>query len=178
MAKILLIQGANLTFLGRREPQIYGSTTPNRMIVLLGGRAAESLVFDEVSTGAADDLAKATEIARSMVVRYGMDPKLGLVAYEPEAAPLLGVPAGTDWRPRHYGEEMAAAIDNAVRSLVDTAFAKAVAILSANRPLLDRAATDLLSKETLSEDELRAVAKELAPAETLEGRPALAAADG
>jgi cell division protease FtsH len=150
----------------------------NRMIVLLGGRAAESLVFDEVSTGAADDLAKATEIARSMVVRYGMDPKLGLVAYEPEAAPFLGVPAGTDWRPRHYGEETAGAIDNAVRSLVDTAFAKAVAILSANRPLLDRAATDLLSKETLSEDELRAVAKELAPAETLEGRPALAAADG
>jgi cell division protease FtsH len=149
----------------------------NRMIVLLGGRAAESLVFDEVSTGAADDLAKATEIARSMVVRYGMDPKLGLVAYEPESAPLLGVPAAADWHPRHYGEETAAAIDNAVRGLVDAAFARAMTILSANRSLLDRAATDLLSKETLSEHELRAVAQELAPLDTLEGRPALAAAD-
>ena len=59
----------------------------NRMTVLLGGRAAESLIFDEVSTGAADDLAKATEIARSMVVRFGMDPKLGQVSYETEAAP-------------------------------------------------------------------------------------------
>jgi len=88
------------------------------MTVLLGGRASESLFFGEVSTGAADDLAKATEIARSMVVRFGMDPKLGQVAYEPEAAPLLGMPAGADWRPRRYGEETARAIDTAVRDLM------------------------------------------------------------
>ena len=89
----------------------------NRMSVLLGGRAAESLVFENVSTGATDDLAKVTEIARSMVVRFGMDPKLGQVAYETDTAPLLGMLAGADWRPRHYGEETAGAIDTAIRDL-------------------------------------------------------------
>jgi len=148
----------------------------NRMTVLLGGRAAESLVFDEVSTGAADDLAKATEIARSMVVRFGMDPKLGQVAYEPETAPLLGAPGGADWRPRHYGEETAAAIDNAVHGLIDSVFGRAVEILTANRPLLDSAASELLEKETMSEDDLRAIAGKLAPSERPERRPALAAA--
>jgi cell division protease FtsH len=147
----------------------------NRMTVLLGGRAAESLVFDEVSTGAADDLAKATEIARNMVVRFGMDPKLGQVAYEPETAPLLGAPGAADWRPRHYGEETAAAIDNAVHGLIDSVFGRAVEILTANRPLLDSAASELLEKETMSEDDLRAIAGKLAPSEKPERRPALAA---
>jgi len=133
----------------------------NRMTVLLGGRAAETLVFDEVSTGAADDLSKATEIARSMVVRFGMDQALGQVTYEPEAAPLLGAPGGSDWRPRRYGEATATAIDTAVRGLIDTAFQKAVAILTTNRVLLIQAAAELLAKETLSALELRAVAEKL-----------------
>jgi cell division protease FtsH len=131
----------------------------NRMTVLLGGRASESLAFDEVSTGAADDLAKASAIARSMVVRFGMDAQLGQVAYEPETAPLLGTPPGADWRPRHYGEETAGAIDIAVRGLIDAAFKKAVSILAANRALLDEAAKDLLTKETMSGDDLKAVVK-------------------
>jgi len=136
----------------------------NRMTVLLGGRAAESLIFDHVSTGAADDLVKATEIARGMVTRFGMDPKLGQVSYEPETAPLLGTPSGADWRPRHYGEETAAAIDIAVRGLIDTAFKNAVTILTANRALLEKAAAELLAKETLSADDLRAVAEQVSPA--------------
>jgi cell division protease FtsH len=135
----------------------------NRMTVLLGGRASEGLAFDEVSTGAADDLAKATEIARSMVVRFGMDQKLGQVSYEPETVPLLGVPGGADWRPRRYGEETAAAIDTAVRELVDAAFQRADAILTANRVLLDQAAKELLAKETLSTQDLQAVAAKLTP---------------
>jgi cell division protease FtsH len=133
----------------------------NRMTVLLGGRAAESLIFDEVSTGATDDLAKATEIARSMVVRFGMDPKLGQVTYEPESAPLLGMPAGADWQPRHYGEATADAIDTAVRELIDRAFQKATAILTANRDLLDETAKTLLARETLSGDDLGKVAASL-----------------
>lgn len=133
----------------------------NRMTVLLGGRAAETLVFDEVSTGAADDLGKATEIARSMVVRFGMDEALGQVAYEREAAPLLGGPEGADWRPRRYGEETAAAIDAAVRGLIDSAFQKALAVLTTNRALLGQAATELLAKETFSAAELRTVAEKL-----------------
>ena len=66
----------------------------NRMTVLLAGRAAESLIYDEVSTGAGDDLVKATDIARGMVVRYGMDPTLGQVSYEPETASVMQVPGG------------------------------------------------------------------------------------
>jgi cell division protease FtsH len=150
----------------------------NRMTVLLGGRAAESLVFEEVSTGAADDLAKATDIARSMVVRFGMDPKLGQVAYEPEAASLLSMPGGGDWRPRHYGEATATAIDTAVHELIDRAFQKAVAILTANRALLDQVAADLLAKETLSGDQLQAVADKLAPRGAVPMGPAIAALRG
>ena len=136
----------------------------NRMTVMLGGRAAESLCFDQVSTGAADDLVKATDIARNMVVRFGMDPKLGQVSYEPETSPLLGTPSGMDWQPRRYGEETAAAIDAAVRGLIEAAFRSAVTILTANRTLLDKAAVQLLAKETLSGDELRIVADQVSPA--------------
>ena len=135
----------------------------NRMTVLLGGRAAESLIYAQVSTGASDDLARATDIARSMVVRFGMDPKLGQVSYEPESRAPLGTPAGADWRPRSYGEETAAAIDDAVRALIDEAFHGAVAILTAHRGLLDRAATDLLAKETLSADDIRLIASKFDP---------------
>jgi len=129
----------------------------NRMAVLLGGRAAERLVFDEVSTGAADDLAKATAIARSMVVRFGMDEGLGQVAYEPEAVSPLGMPNASDWRPRQYGEQTAAAIDAAVRGLVESAFERAAAILRTHRALLDEAAAELLARETLSGEELAAI---------------------
>ena len=101
--------------------------------------------------------------------------KLGQVAYEPDPAPLLGVPGGADWRPRHYGEEIAAAIDVAVHGLIDTAFGSAVEILTANRLLLDSAASELLAKETMSEDDLRGIASKLAPCEKPERRPALAA---
>ncbi|MEX3634579.1 ATP-dependent zinc metalloprotease FtsH [Paraburkholderia sp. BR14320] len=133
----------------------------NRMTVLLGGRAAERLVFAEVSTGAADDLAKATGIARSMVVRFGMDPTLGQVTYEPETSSALGISTDAQWRPRQYGEQTATAIDMAVRELIDTAFQRASSILQANRALLDEAAKDLLSKETLSGDDLQALAGRL-----------------
>ena len=143
----------------------------SRMTVLLGGRAAESLVYEDVSTGAADDLAKATDIARSMVVRFGMDKKLGQVTYEPEAAPFLGMPAGADWRPRNYGEETAGAIDTAVRELIDTAFQRAASILAANRTLLDSAAKDLLAQETFSAQELRTIAAKLALAAVGEKMP-------
>jgi cell division protease FtsH len=135
----------------------------NRMMVLLGGRASESLFYEEVSTGATDDLSKATDIARSMLGRFGMDERLGQVTYEPEAPALLGAPAGADWRPRHYGEATADAIDNSVRELIDTAFKRAVEILTANRSLVDAAVKDLLAKETLSAEDLQGIAGKLAP---------------
>jgi cell division protease FtsH len=128
----------------------------NKMAVLLGGRAAEHVVFRHVSTGAADDLAKVTDIARSMVMRYGMVEKLGHVAYEAEKRLFLGVPDGLS-RGRDYSEETARDIDRAVRALVEAAFEKAAALLGHRRELLERGAQELLQKETLGEEQLRAL---------------------
>ena len=148
----------------------------NRMSVLHGGRAAESLVFENVSTGATDDLAKVTEIARSMVVRFGMDPKLGQVAYETDTAPLLGMLAGADWRPRHYGEETAGAIDTAIRDLWTGPSRRPDRFCRRIVHLLDQAAAELLSEETMSGEDLWGVSARLAPAATSAKGPALAAA--
>jgi cell division protease FtsH len=123
----------------------------HRMLVLLGGRAAEHAVYGHLSTGAANDLSKATDIARSMVTRYGMGDALGPVTYEPEPDGFLGQLGGAR---RLYGEETAREIDVAVRDLVRSAFERARAILVANRALLDEGAQALLAKETLGGDEL------------------------
>jgi len=125
----------------------------NRMAVLLGGRAAESIVFSEVSTGAADDLVRATDIARSMVVRFGMTTELGQVSYEPETAHFLTGQA-SQWRPRSYGEGSADAIDQKVKQLVDDAFTRARKVLENNRSLLNKCAAELLAHETLDRDAL------------------------
>jgi cell division protease FtsH len=90
-----------------------------------------------------------------------MDKRLGQVTYEDDSAPLLGIQASGDWRPRHYGEATAGAIDAAVRALADEAFQIAVRILTANRKLLDEAADDLLAKETLSAEDLALIAARL-----------------
>ena len=136
----------------------------HKMTVLLGGRASESLVFDEISTGAADDLAKATAIARSMVARFGMAPELGQITYENDPSPMLqgGMEA---WQPRRYSEASAAAIDQAVRELVERAYERARDILEHQRAALDRTAEALLSRETLSGPELVAIVHESHPAD-------------
>ncbi len=125
-----------------------------KMAVLLGGRAAESVVFDQVSTGAADDLAKVTEIARSMVTRYGMVESLGQVSYEDEQNRFIGVPAGLVGSDRRYSEETARMIDVSVRSLVDGAFEQSLVKVRQARAALDHAAEVLLAKETLDGPEL------------------------
>ena len=134
----------------------------NKMAVLLGGRAAEEVVFDHLSTGAANDLAKVTEIARSMVMRYGMVKSLGHVAYEEERPPFLGGPLPSGHR--EYSEATAREIDVAVRQIVDGTYEKAISILRRERALLERWALKLLDKETLVERELdelrRAVARD------------------
>ncbi len=127
-----------------------------RITVLLGGRAAESLMFPDISTGAADDLMRATDMARAMVVRYGMDTKLGQVTYEPETSHFLG--GGQEFRPRQYSEQTAAAIDGAIRELIEAAFTRARAILQANLPALRAGAAELLRDETISGERLAAVA--------------------
>jgi cell division protease FtsH len=140
-----------------------------RMAVLLGGRAAELLVFGSPSTGAADDLAKATELARAIVMRYGMNEQLGLVAYEPESHPFLNGdrPAAA----RSYSEQTAREIDCAVRDLVYVAFQKASGILTQAHAILERAARSVLEKESIGEVELtqlkRDLEKALGPASAL-----------
>ena len=122
----------------------------NRMAVLLGGRAAEQIVFGEISTGAADDLDKATDIARDMVTRFGMVSELGQVTYAPQRPTFLGEAAQV-MQPREYSEETAREIDCAVRELVSGAFESAIEVLTAERKTLDEGAKLLLEKETLTE---------------------------
>lgn len=128
----------------------------NKMAVLLGGRAAELIVFGHLSTGAADDLRKVTDIARGMVTRYGMSERLGNVAYELESRTFLSGPdASTPSRERDYAEETAAAVDEEVRAIVEKAFQRALDLLKARRVVLDSTARRLLEKETLDESELK-----------------------
>jgi cell division protease FtsH len=134
----------------------------NKMAVLLGGRAAEEVMFDHLSTGAANDLAKVTEIARSMVMRYGMVKSLGHVAYEEERPPFLGgqLPFGH----REYSEETAREIDVAVREIVKACYEKALGILLREKAALERWAQKLLEKETLVETELEELKASIAAA--------------
>ncbi len=132
--------------MGRRELE-------NKMTVLLGGRAAEILLGEDVSTGAADDLAKATDIARAMVLRFGMDEKLGPVAWDTEQGQFLGEP-GAFWRPRRFSEETSREIDQAVRTRMESALSRAIAILRENRAELDAGAKSLLEHETLAGDDI------------------------
>jgi cell division protease FtsH len=138
----------------------------NRMAVLLGGRAAEVVVFGHLSTGASDDLAKVTDIARSMVTRFGMVEKLGQVTFEEAPQTFLGTPPPSYGQERKYSEETAREIDTAVRDIVQHAFDNAVGILRSKRAVLERTAQKLLEKETLGEAELK----------TLAGEPAKSAA--
>ena len=117
-----------------------------KMAVLLGGRSAEALVFEEISTGAADDLDKATHIARNMVTRFGMSEALGQMAYETQRDTFLGNPAAIS---RDYSEQTAREIDCAVRALVDEAASTAMDILKTYRTQLNEGAAALLEKETL-----------------------------
>jgi cell division protease FtsH len=136
----------------------------NKMAVLLGGRAAEWVVFHHLSTGAADDLAKVTDIARAMVARYGMSERLGHVALETDRRswmatdqPYYGPPE------RSYSDETAAAIDEEVKRMVDEAFERTVGLLTERRELLERTARKLLEKETLDEADLAALSSAVLP---------------
>jgi cell division protease FtsH len=134
----------------------------NKMAVLLGGRAAEEVTFQHLSTGAANDLAKVTEIARSMVMRYAMVSTLGHVAYEEEPSGFIQNQVFQKEKP--YSEATAREIDVAVREIVDGVYKKTKNILLGHRELLERWALRLLEKETLDENELGELRASLAPA--------------
>ena len=132
-----------------------------KIMVLLGGRAAEVLVFGHLSTGAADDLARATQIARDMVTRYGMDEDLGFVAFETQRPRFLEGAVPADQALAAVSERVREQIGAAVRRIVMTAFACSLEILRANRDALEAAAQTLLEKETLEEPEVEVLLRDL-----------------
>jgi cell division protease FtsH len=128
----------------------------SKIIVLLGGRAAESIVLGSISTGAADDLAKATELAKQMVLRYGMSSRAGLVSYESEQSVFLRR-ENPFKNERAYSESTAELVDEEIRELLDACYKEAVNVLTKNRIALEHAAETLLQKETISASELAEV---------------------
>ena len=132
------------------------SELENKIAVLLGGRVAEELIYQEVSTGARDDLLKATDTAKSMVKAYGMSARLGQQSFDQERQPMFlqnGQPHG----PGDYSEETAREIDDEIRRIIDEQYARITKILQAKLPLLRRAAQALLEKETISGKELEGI---------------------
>ena len=126
-----------------------------KVATLLGGRAAEELIYDEVSTGAHDDLGKATDIARSMVKTFGMSPRVGQVSFEKDRRGLM-LQSPTDVQLHgEYSDQTARAIDDEVRRIIDEQRDRATEILSQRHEVLLRAAQVLLAKETISGQELR-----------------------
>ncbi len=128
----------------------------NRMAVLLAGRASEELKFGQISTGAADDLVKVTDIARQIVTRFGMSEQLGQVVLEAQRSSYLG-DSVVNMTQRDYGEATAREVDLAMRGLVDEAYAQAKQILQNRKQDLDRGATLLMEKETLTPAEFPAM---------------------
>lgn len=133
------------------------SELENKIAVLLGGRVAEELVYGEVSTGARDDLYKATEIAKSMVKAYGMSEKLGQVSFVEDSQPSFLNNRRSDGIGDH-SEETVREIDCEVRRIIDEQHARVLALLSAQTAALRDAAAVLLERETITGAELRSVA--------------------
>ena len=126
----------------------------HHIMVALGGRIAEELVFDDITTGASQDIKQATEIARSMVMEYGMSETLGLVHYGSDDEFVLGNELG---HTRNYGEHIATEIDKEVKRIVDECYAEAKQIILAHRHVLDGGAALLLEKEKVGREEFTAL---------------------
>ena len=125
------------------------------IIVDLGGRVAEELVFDDITTGASQDIKQATAIARAMVTKYGMSEKIGLINYGSDDEEVF---IGRDLaHTRSYGEQVAGQIDAEVKRIVDECYAKAKEIIHSRRAVLDACAQLLLEKEKITRDEFEAL---------------------
>jgi cell division protease FtsH len=135
----------------------------DRVAVLLGGRAAEEIVFDEISTGAQNDLSRVTEIARSMVVEYGMSDVLGPMTYENRNRNMLGMQQPMDFDGQRLSEETRQEIDREVRRIVDEAHDRVRVLLNTERKALDAVAERLLEREVIEGDELVQILNEHAP---------------
>ena len=125
------------------------------IIVDLGGRVAEELVFDDITTGASQDIKQATSIARAMVTKYGMSEKLGLIHYGDDDEEVF---IGRDLaHTRSYGEQVAGDIDQEVKNIVDGCYERAKEIIEEHRGVLDACAELLLQKEKITREEFEAL---------------------
>lgn len=125
------------------------------IVVDLGGRVAEELVFDDITTGASQDIKQATTMARDMVTRYGMSENIGLICYKDDDDEVF---IGRDLAHAHnYSEGVASAIDAEVKSIIDHAYEEAKRIINENRDVLDRCAALLLEKEKITREEFEAL---------------------
>ena len=124
------------------------------IIVDFGGRVAEELVFDDITTGASQDIKVATQTARAMVTKYGMSSKVGMICYDDENEVFIG----RDWgHTRDYSEAVASTIDEEVKQIIDGCYAKAKEIITSHRDVLDRCAELLLEKEKIGREEFEAL---------------------
>ena len=137
-----------------------------RICTCLGGRVAEELVLGDISTGASNDLQTATSIARSMVMKYGMSDRLGAISYDSDQEVFIGRSMS---QARAYSEEVAGLIDEEIKAILDTAYARCREILSQNMDALERTAQYLLEFETMSAEDFQLVFQ---PPEVLERRKA------
>lgn len=125
------------------------------IIVDLGGRVAEELLFDDITTGASQDIKQATKMARDMVTKYGMSDDVGLICYDDDDEEVF---IGRDMaRTRSYSEGVAEAIDSEVKKIIDHAYSEAKRIITENREVLDKCANLLLEKEKITKEEFEAL---------------------
>jgi cell division protease FtsH len=148
-----------------------------RIVTALGGRAAEKVIFDRITTGAENDLQRVTQIARQMVMRWGMSERLGTISFSERENPFSG--GGDTGAPSDYSEETAELIDEEVNRIVRTGYEEALNLLTTYRPTLDRIAQDLRRYETIDIKQLHAIMEEtgapIAPFQLESARQAVAA---
>lgn len=149
-------RAGGFTMILPKEDKYYAtkSEMEDKIIHLLGGRVAEQLVLHDISTGASNDLERATDIARSMVTKYGMSSKLGPVNYSSSDEIFLGKDFSTR---RNYSEELASEIDKEIREIIEESYERAEQILKANLDKLNLIAEKLLEIETLDADQFEAI---------------------
>ncbi len=134
---------------------------------MMGGNAAERLVFGDTTTGASNDIEKATDLARRMVTEFGMSEKLGPLAFgKRDELVFLGREIGEQ---RNYSDDIARQIDEEVRTIIDQAYARAQQVLSQHRDKLDELARKLVEQETLDGEQFEALFSDLPPKQPLRG---------
>jgi cell division protease FtsH len=129
-----------------------------RVVTLLGGRAAEQIVFKEITTGAENDLQRVTQLARQMVMRWGMSERLGTISYSTRENPFMM--GGDTGAPSDYSEDTAQLIDDEVQRIVGTCYEQAITLLTTYRPTLDRIAQELRRNETIDARQLHQIMEE------------------